>query len=521
MSATTSRAHKVGRNAEGEVCPLHAPDIAGPASHRGRLAVAAAAVLTGVLALTGFTLGVVGLPEAGENDFRISHMGPDGDSTVDAFHPDVAYNPTGDEYLVVWRAPPDASDFDSEVHGQRIDASTGRAVGTPDFRISDMGDAPSDGLEAREPRVAYDPDRHQYLVVWQGSEASLVEDVYGQFLDAATGAEVGDNDFQISQVGDDDLETDVEHPGVAYDGAEERFLVVWEGDHPVTGSREVFFQLLEANGDEVGGDVRLSSMGPDDSFDPFAGRAPAVDSAGGGEFLVVWEGREELDPGDLDGEFEIFGERVSAATGAPVGADDFRISTMGEAGDNDTFAVAPAIVPNPDDDEYLVAWEGVDDDDGEKEIWVQRIAADSGAEVGGAVPVSDAGPDGDAAYEATEPGLVYAPGDGRYLVVWEAEENEDGRVDGELEVHGQVLDRSANETGVNDFRISDVVGSGDQAHDAQGPRAAYSSVADEILVAWVADDTDSVPPPLASGEHEVFGQRLSVSLLDLFMAEVR
>jgi hypothetical protein len=41
-------------------------------------------------------------PEIGTNDFRISDMGPDGNADFDAFPPSVAYNPTNNEYLVVW-----------------------------------------------------------------------------------------------------------------------------------------------------------------------------------------------------------------------------------------------------------------------------------------------------------------------------------------------------------------------------------------------------------------------------------
>ena len=41
-------------------------------------------------------------PEVGTNDFRISDMGPDGDATFGGGFPAVAYNPTANEYLVVW-----------------------------------------------------------------------------------------------------------------------------------------------------------------------------------------------------------------------------------------------------------------------------------------------------------------------------------------------------------------------------------------------------------------------------------
>ena len=80
--------------------------------------------------------------EVGVNDLRISDMGPDGNVNFGTFTPAVAYNSLDDEYLVVWRgddntAPLVANEF--EVFGQRIDAATGAEVGVNDFRISDMG----------------------------------------------------------------------------------------------------------------------------------------------------------------------------------------------------------------------------------------------------------------------------------------------------------------------------------------------------------------------------------------------
>ena len=51
--------------------------------------------------------------------------------------------------------------------------------------------------------MAYNPNADEYLVVWDGDDrgGALVNDefeVYGQRLDARTGAEVGINDFRKS-----------------------------------------------------------------------------------------------------------------------------------------------------------------------------------------------------------------------------------------------------------------------------------------------------------------------------------
>lgn len=65
-------------------------------------------------------------------------------------------------------------------------------------------------------------------------------------------------------------------------------------------------------------------------------------------------------------------------SGMEVGANDFRLSDMGQ--DNTYDAYSPAVAYNSADDEYLVAWYGDDDDagtvaDGEYEIYAQRVDA--------------------------------------------------------------------------------------------------------------------------------------------------
>ncbi|MHC4948204.1 MAG: hypothetical protein ACYTG1_08075, partial [Planctomycetota bacterium] len=139
--------------------------------------------------------------EIGPNDFRISSMGFMNDPGADAIDPAVAYNPVNDEFLVVWSAD-DAVNDELEIYGQRIDAATGAELGTDDFRISDMGPDGNTDFDARTPAVVYNPTAHEYLVVWSGDDATNDElEIFVQRLDATTGAEVGGNDLRISDMG--------------------------------------------------------------------------------------------------------------------------------------------------------------------------------------------------------------------------------------------------------------------------------------------------------------------------------
>ncbi len=87
----------------------------------------------------------------------------------------VAYNGSGDEYLVVWGGY-DTGGADVDVIGQRVDADDtllGSAL--------PIGD--TEALQDR-PDVAYNPDDDLYLVVWRDrrSYATSSDDVYGQMI---------------------------------------------------------------------------------------------------------------------------------------------------------------------------------------------------------------------------------------------------------------------------------------------------------------------------------------------------
>ncbi len=290
-------------------------------------------------------------PEVGANDFRISDMGPDA-SVFAGRTPAVAYNSTNNEYLVVWSGD-DVTNDEFEIFGQRINAATGAEVGTNDFRISDMGPDGDANFDAFTPAVAYRSTNNQYLVVWSGDDNTglLVNnefEIFGQRINAATGAEVGTNDFRISDMGTDG----------------------------------------NANFDALTPEVVACS-----SFKT--------------EYLVVWSADDNTAT-LVDDEFEIFGQRLNAATGAEDGTNDFRISNMGPDGNTIFRANQPALAYNSKNNEYFVVWRGNNNTvpqpvfgEGEFEIFGQRLDVISNAEVGtNDFRISDMGPDGNINFEA-------------------------------------------------------------------------------------------------------------------------
>jgi len=455
-------------------------------------------------------------------DFRLSDMGPDGDATYAALSPAVAYNSTEDEYLVVWSGDDDTGTLandECEIFGQRVDAATGAEIGT-DLRLSDMGPDGDANYDASSPAVAYNSTANEYLVVWSGDDdtGALVDgegEIFGQRVDAATGAEIG-TDLRLSDMGPDgDANYGASSPAVAYNSTANEYLVVWSADDDtsalVRAEREIFGQRVSATAAEIGAnDFRLSDMGPDGQT-YYGAYFPAVAyNNAEGEYLVVWWG-DDATGGLVNNEFEIFGQRVDAASGAEIDAD-FRLSDMGPDGNANYDAYRPAVAYNRADNEYLVVWYGDDDTGGlvdeELEIHGQRVSA-GGTEIGtNDFRLSDMGPDEDANYGAYPPAVAYNSAANEYLVVWCGEDDTGGLVNNEHEIFGQRVSAGGTEIGTNDFRLSDMGPDGDATYDALYPAVAWSGAGNEYLVVWYGDDDTG---ELVDEEYEIFGQRVNVN----------
>jgi len=394
--------------------------------------------------------------EVGANDFKISGLWElsELDPPANAGPPAVAYNSTDHEYLVVWRGtalrdasfcPIDPVSETREIKGQRFDAMTGDPIGDP-VRISNTCD-PS--VDVDDPAVAYNETDNEYLVVWSGAGARYGEyEIFGQRLNA-NGTEQGANDFRISDMGGTGISSyDANQPAVAYNPVDNVYLVVWWGN------------------DDVGG-------------------------------LSVYED-------------EIFGQLLDHDGGA-LGVNDFRISDMGVTGDDfdPHFAYYPAVAHNPTDNEYLVVWYGQDNVGGlvftENEIFGQRLNANGTEQGANDFRISDMGGTGDGSFQAYQPAVAYNPVDNEYLVVWHGDDNVGGLVNNEDEIFGQRLDHQGGEVGANDFRISDMGGTGGSGFGASTPAVAYNPLANGYLVVWYGDDNVG---GLVNEEYEIFGQLL-------------
>ena len=322
-----------------------------------------------------------------------------------ANRPDVAYNAKSNDYLVVWQRDTDAGPGEQlRVRGRRVSAA-----GAPVGPVNDISRAAP--AQAQRPAVAYNGALDEYLVAYQQSGVAPVADdleIYVQRV-GADGAPLPLPDSRISDMGPSGVaDFGAARPEIAYNPDRNEYVVVWDGDQVVNDEREVYAQVLTADGTETGtDDLRLSTAGPADDAD-FDAIEPAVGySELMKQYLVAWDAREPI---GAETEIQVYGQRLSS-TGAPVGVPEFLISEAGRDGVGDRRAVEPEVAASTTSAEFLIVWT---DGSNTNNLFGER--RDAGGSLLGPsdVTISTKPPD-----DTSSPSdLTYSPVNGRYTAVW-------------------------------------------------------------------------------------------------------
>lgn len=378
------------------------------------------------------------------------------------------------------------------------------------FRISNTSDAGAD-RDAAMPEVAYNPDDNEYLVVWEGDgrfseDFRQVKEIYGQRINAATGAEVG-GDFRISNMSNTERDRGAAQPQVVYNSNSHEYMVVWNG----TGRNdtpdeifEIYGQRVSRTGTEVGTDFRISKttelgrvMG---SIVRASTSTDVAWNSAANQYLVVWGGIGQ--PEDFP-KSEIYGQLVNATGG--MQGKNFRISNTTDQGP-ELNANGARVAYNSTNNQYLVVWSGGFKDKSQSEIWGQGLTAE-GAPVGqgnGDFRISQINAQG-GKRSTGAPHIAYNNSTNEYLVVFQANALASAGNDGANEIFGERINAATLALiGPKDFRISNSEG---PQSSADNPHVAYNAVDKEYLVTWRAIR--------AKAPYEVFGQRLSPAGVEL------
>ena len=351
-----------------------------------------------------------------------------------------------------------------EIFGRRLSRVGGlwslSAIGP----ISDSAGA--SGLTNRDavtPAVAWGDVDHDWLVVWQSDsvEEGMADNEHEIFARRVSSNFVLlDGPARVSSMGPAGPSGVARMPTVLYHPGSNRFLVAWSGDHVGPGwiaeRNEIFARaVFSTTGDPIGLQTRLSVSGPTDQPGPQALFPSMVWNRYRDRILVVWSADID-DPILADNEFEIWGTEIDSNL-APFAPGQFRISEMGIDGDPAASAFAPVATWEAGGDQYLVAWIGwhnsipltspgvtespLGGPEHDEEIWGRALLRGPAALEGSdQLAISDMG--GSApnpeSYDANSPALVLGA-NARALVVWSADDDQDGMVDGEFEIFGETI----------------------------------------------------------------------------------
>jgi hypothetical protein len=136
--------------------------------------------------------------------------------------------------------------------------------GPDDFRISDAGGFGNNLIEVDFPDLAYNSSNQNYLVVWESDDTDQIgvvdnnTQIIGRFVDL--NGVIQGNDFLISSLSLGQSMLTNTHPRVSYNSNNNTFLVVYEGEFN-NGEREIFGVIVDANGVIITPDFRITTRG--------------------------------------------------------------------------------------------------------------------------------------------------------------------------------------------------------------------------------------------------------------------
>jgi hypothetical protein len=246
--------------------------------------------------------------------------------TKDRLLPAVAFNAADAEYLVVWMYNVNGNGTQYEIWG-KIVAWDG-SYQKPEFKIISWS-----GRTFWTPRVVWNNNRNQYLVVWSAHDSSSLQptDVASVLVDA-------DGNLHTVRV-----LTTSSYPhqaDVAYGWAKDEYFVVFVRAYTQATTGNDIYGLRVSHDNAV--------LSPPGVIEIHSGaknqQGPRVTADGKGDYMVVWE--HEYQPTDHD----IYGRKVDV-NGNPVGGS-FLITNWSQDERHPVIAASFDATP-----EYLAVWQ--------------------------------------------------------------------------------------------------------------------------------------------------------------------
>ena len=198
--------------------------------------------------------------------------GPDGKR----LNPDVVYNPSHNEYLVVWEE--ELNNGHTEIISQRV-SDVGLLIGEESPVYTGLANK-----TYKRPAVSYASTSDQYMVVWEVWPTASHTIIEGQVL---TGT--GEPDGSIISINSWTLGNAGGNPDIAYNRSRNEYLVTWEDAFGVCG------RIFTADGVLLGSTLYIGTQSSADYSASVIG-IPTMPNFG--MYLVTWN--RLFAPGDHD-----------------------------------------------------------------------------------------------------------------------------------------------------------------------------------------------------------------------------
>jgi PKD repeat protein len=279
-------------------------------------------------------------------------------ATDDQEYPAVAYNSQHDNYLVAWHDYRNEATSNADIYAQIVGSNGVLQLTNPiSMVVSNL---------QQKAAAAYNPDADLYLLVWEDKRPGTNStDIYGQLVNAA-GVLTGGTSSGFIVSNASNTQTD---PAVAYNPVEQVFVVTWQ-DNRNSSQRDIYGQVVSGTAASlVGGNFAIASPSGSSNHQ----EQPAIASRTGDaveELAVVWEDRRNSSFRD------IYLQRVDGSGALLDETDTLTAETsptvnLPIAVDSSQYFERPAIVYNPTDKLYLIAWNNQEDGG----IYVQRYSS--------------------------------------------------------------------------------------------------------------------------------------------------